>query len=155
MLGLGLEFFDTEKPFFFMCEGGKIDWTAHGNRTMPMVMDVLEFDEAIAKAYEFYKSNPEETLIVVTADHETGGLTLGCGESTINWEKLEKQWLDEGKKNTLSDEENRKLNQECSIGWTTGSHTGGPVPVFAVGKGAEKFAGRMDNTEFKVKILGE
>jgi alkaline phosphatase len=155
MLGLGLEFFDTEKPFFFMCEGGKIDWTAHGNRTMPMVMDVLEFDEAIAKAYEFYKNNPEETLIVVTADHETGGLTLGCGDSTINWEKLEKQWLDEGKKNTLSDEDNRKLNQECSIGWTTGSHTGGPVPVFAVGKGAEKFAGRMDNTEFKVKILGE
>lgn len=155
MLGLGLEFFDTEKPFFFMCEGGKIDWTAHGNRTMPMVMDVLEFDEAVAKAYEFYKSNPEETLIVVTADHETGGLTLGCGESTINWEKLEKQWLDEGKKNTLSYEDNRKLNQECSIGWTTGSHTGGPVPVYAVGKGAEKFAGRMDNTEFKVKILGE
>lgn len=155
ILNIGMEFIGEDDPFFFMCEGGKIDWTAHDNRTMPMVMDMLELDEAVAAAYEFYRKYPEETLIVVTADHETGGLTLGCGSSTINWERLETQWLNDGKKNTLSKEENERLNKECSIGWTTGSHTGGAVPVFAVGKGAEKFMGRMDNTDIKSKILGE
>ena len=155
ILQIGMDFIGEKEPFFFMCEGGKIDWTAHDNRTMPMVMDVLELDEAVALAYEFYKKYPKETLIVVTADHETGGLTLGCGPDMINWKRLEEQWFSEGKKNTLSKEENRKLNKECSIGWTTGSHTGGAVPVFAVGKGAEKFMGRMDNTDIKGKILGE
>lgn len=155
MLELGLEFIDDDEPFFFMCEGGKIDWTAHDHRTMPMVMDILEMDAAIATAYEFYKKYPEETLIVVTADHETGGLTLGCGPDMIDWKRLEDQWLGEGKKNTLPKDENERMNRECSIGWTTGSHTGGAVPVYAVGKGAEKFMGRMDNTDIKGKILGE
>ena len=155
ILQLGMDFIGEKEPFFFMCEGGKIDWTAHDNRTMPMVMDVLELDEAVALAYEFYKKYPKETLIIVTADHETGGLTLGCGPDMVNWERLEEQWLSEGKKNTLSKEENRKLNKECSIGWTTGAHTGGAVPVFAIGKGGEKFMGRMDNTDIKGKILGE
>lgn len=155
MLELGLEFIDDDEPFFFMCEGGKIDWTAHGHRTMPMVMDILEMDAAIATAYEFYKKYPKETLIVVTADHETGGLTLGCGPDMIDWKRLEEQWLSEGKKNNLPDKENEKLNRECSIGWTTGGHTGGAVPVYAVGKGAEKFMGRMDNTDIRGKILGE
>jgi len=155
MLELGMEFIDDDEPFFFMCEGGKIDWTAHDHRTMPMVMDILEMDAAIATAYEFYKKYPEETLIVVTADHETGGLTLGCGPDMIDWKRLEDQWLGEGKKNTLPKEENERMNRECSIGWTTGSHTGGAVPVYAVGKGAEKFMGHMDNTDIKGKILGE
>ena len=155
MLELGIDFLDEDEPFFFMCEGGKIDWTAHDHRTMPMVMDILEMDAAIATAYEFYKKYPKETLIVVTADHETGGLTLGCGPDMINWKRLEDHWLSEGKKNTLPKEENEKMNRECSIGWTTGGHTGGAVPVFAVGKGAEKFMGRMDNTDIKGKILGE
>ncbi len=150
MLQLGLEHFDTEKPFFFMCEGGNIDWSAHANRTMPMVMNILEFDEAVKIAYEFYLAHPDETLIVVTADHETGGLTLGCGSSKIDWNLLETQW---NEKKELNDEENAQINAKASIGWTTGSHTGGPVPVLAVGKGAEKFAGRMDNTDIKGKIL--
>ena len=55
----------------------------------------------------------------------------------------------------MSSDENRKFNKNCSIGWTTGSHTGGAVPVYAVGAGAQKFNGRMDNTDFKGKILGE
>ncbi len=155
MLQLGMEQFDTEKPFFFMCEGGKIDWTAHDNKVMPMIMDILEFDQAIALAHEFYKEHPDETLIVVTADHETGGVSLGCGEDHIDWPALEAQWEKDGKKNDLSREENEKLNRKASIGWTTTSHTGGPVPVFAIGKGAEKFIGRMDNTDIKGKILCE
>ncbi len=150
MLTLGLEHFDTEKPFFFMCEGGNIDWSAHANRTMPMIMNILEFDEAVRIAYEFYLAHPEETLIVVTADHETGGITLGCGSDKIDWKLLEDKW---NEKKELSDEENAQINGKASIGWTTGSHTGGPVPVFAIGKGAERFAGRMDNTDIKGKIL--
>lgn len=155
MLQLGLEFIDDEDPFFFMCEGGKIDWTAHANKTMPMIMDIIEFDDAIATAYEFYRKHPKETLIIVTADHETGGISIGSGPDVVKWDLLIEQWEKDGKQNELGWEENSELNRKASIGWTTGSHTGGPVPVYSVGKGAEKFSGRMDNTEFKVKILGK
>ena len=155
MLQLGMEFFDDDEPFFFMCEGGKIDWTAHANKVMPMIMDILEFDEAIAVAYEFYKKHPKETLIVVTADHETGGISLGSGPDHVNWQMLIEQWEKDGKQNNLGWKENSEMNRKASIGWTTGSHTGGPVPVYAVGKGAEKFMGRMDNTDIKGKILGK
>lgn len=155
MLQLGMEFFDDDEPFFFMCEGGKIDWTAHANKVMPMIMDILEFDDAIAIAYEFYKKHPKETLIVVTADHETGGISLGSGPDHVNWQMLIEQWEKDGKQNNLGWRENSEMNRKASIGWTTGSHTGGPVPVYAVGKGAEKFMGRMDNTDIKGKILGK
>ena len=156
MLELGIEFYGTDKPFFFMCEGGTIDWAGHDNRTMSMVEDVLAFDEAIKVAYEFYLKHPDETLIVVTADHETGGITIGCrGSKSLSWEKLEKQWIESGKKNTLNKEENAAFNTECGFGWTSSSHTGGPVPVYAIGKGAEKFNGRMDNTDIKGKILNK
>ena len=155
MLQLGMEFFDDDEPFFFMCEGGKIDWTAHANKVMPMIMDILEFDDAIAVAYEFYKKHPKETLIVVTADHETGGISLGSGPDHVNWQMLIEQWEKDGKQNNLGWKENSEMNRKASIGWTTGSHTGGPVPVYAVGKGAEKFMGRMDNTDFQGKILGK
>lgn len=152
MLELGMTHLGTKEPFFFMCEGGKIDWSAHGNKTMPMVMDIIEFDDAVSIAYEFYKQHPDETLIVITADHETGGLTLGAG-NTIDWNLLVEQWENDNHKNDLSNEDNRKLNRKASFGWTTGSHTGAPVPVFAVGAGAEKFTGMMDNTEIKGRIL--
>lgn len=155
MLQLGMEFVGTDEPFFFMCEGGAIDWSAHGNLTMPMIENILEFDEAIKVAYDFYLEHPKETLILVTADHETGGLTLGAGRDMINWEALESEWLENGKKSTMDSDENRRFNKSCSIGWTTGSHTGGAVPMFAIGAGAEKFNGRMDNTDIKGKILGE
>lgn len=155
MVQLGIESLGDDGPFFIMCEGGTIDWAAHDNRTMSMITDVIDFDAAVKIAYEFYLQHKDETLIVVTADHETGGITLGCGHSGINWEKLEKQWIDSGKKNTLDYDGNRALNIECNIGWTTLGHTGGPVPVFAIGKGAEKFNGRIDNTDIKGKILGE
>ncbi|MBR2063911.1 MAG: alkaline phosphatase [Bacteroidales bacterium] len=155
MLELGIEYLGEKEPFFIMCEGGDIDWTAHANKTMPMVMDVLEFDEAIAIAYEFYKKHPKETLIVVTADHETGGLSLGAGPELIGWDMLIEQWEKDSKQNNLDRKANSDLNRKASIGWTTGGHTGTPVPVFSIGKGAEKFSGRMDNTEFKSKILGE
>lgn len=153
MLDLALEYFGEEKPFFIMAEGGVIDWASHENRTMSAIEGVLDFDAAIKEAYEFYKKHPNETLIVVTSDHETGGLSLGCGRAVINWKKLESQWVESGKQNILNAEENSELNKSCSIGWTTVKHTGCDVPVFAIGVGAEAFSGKMDNTEFMGKIL--
>ena len=119
---------------------------------MPMINAIIEFDKAIAVAYEFYLAHPDETLIVVTADHATGGIALN-GEP--NWKKLEKAWVEADNTNNLEKKENAQLNKDCKIGWTTTGHTGEPVPVYSVGKGSERFGGRMDNTEFKAKILGK
>ena len=152
MLELGLKRLGDKKPFFIMCEGGEIDWAAHSNKTMPMINAVLEFDKAIAVAYEFYLEHPDETLIVVTADHGTGGVALN---GQPNWKRLEEAWVKAGNTNNLDRAANKELNKKCEIGWTTTGHTGEPVPVYAIGKGAEKFSGRMDNTEFKIKILGK
>lgn len=60
--------------FFLMAEGGQIDWASHGNQTQYAVGEVDDFSQAVAVALEFYKQHPDQTLIVVTADHETGGL---------------------------------------------------------------------------------
>lgn len=65
------------KGFFIMVEGGKIDWAAHNNDASSIIAEVIDFDNAINVALNFYKQHPNETLIIVTADHETGGLTLG------------------------------------------------------------------------------
>ena len=58
-----------------MAEGGKIDWAAHSNDVANTIFETLDFDAAIEVAYKFYQLHPDETLIVVTADHETGNLT--------------------------------------------------------------------------------
>ncbi len=92
-----------------------------------MIMDILEFDQAVAFAFDFYRKHPKETLIIVTADHETGGLSLGAGKNMVDWEYLEEQWEKDGKKNDLNKEENEAMNRKASIGWTTTSHTGAPV----------------------------
>ena len=67
----------SEKGFLIVAEGGMIDWAAHSNDYPAAVGEVLDLDAAVALAYEFYKKHPEETLIVVTADHETGGYANG------------------------------------------------------------------------------
>ena len=66
-----------DKGFFLMVEGGKIDWACHANDAMATIGDMLDFDDAVGVALEFYKKHPQETLIVVTGDHETGGMTVG------------------------------------------------------------------------------
>ena len=152
MLEIGIKRLGEKEPFFIMCEGGEIDWAAHSNKTMPMINAIIEFDKAIAVAYEFYLAHPDETLIVVTADHATGGIALNAQP---NWKKLEKAWIEAENTNNLDQKENAALNKDCKIGWTTTGHTGEPVPVYSVGKGSERFGGRMDNTEFKAKILGK
>ncbi|MDR2696669.1 MAG: alkaline phosphatase [Deltaproteobacteria bacterium] len=73
----GIELLDGPKGFFMMVEGGKIDWACHANDAKTAILDVLAFDDAVAVAYAFYTKRPKDTLIVVTGDHETGGMTMG------------------------------------------------------------------------------
>jgi alkaline phosphatase len=73
----GIELIDNPKGFFMMIEGGKIDWACHANDGAASVKEVLAFDMAVAEALQFYKMHPDETLIIVTADHETGGMIIG------------------------------------------------------------------------------
>jgi alkaline phosphatase len=72
---------DNEKGFFLMVEGGKIDWACHKNDGAAAIQEVIAFDKAIGNAVAFYENHPDETLIIVTADHETGGLALGNKET--------------------------------------------------------------------------
>ena len=74
-----------------MVEGGKIDYACHANDAAAMLLETVNFDNAIQIAYEFYKQHPKETLIVITADHETGGFTLGTGSYAINFNILQNQ----------------------------------------------------------------
>lgn len=73
----GIEVLDNETGFFMMVEGGKIDWACHANDAAATLTDTIALDESVAKAVEFYNEHPDETLILVTGDHETGGLTIG------------------------------------------------------------------------------
>lgn len=73
----GVELLDNPNGFFMMVEGGKIDWACHANDAAAVIHEVVAFDKAVAVACEFYEKHPKETLIVVTGDHECGGLTIG------------------------------------------------------------------------------
>ncbi|MBC5736502.1 alkaline phosphatase [Lawsonibacter faecis] len=73
----GIEVLDNDTGFFMMVEGGKIDWACHANDAGSTIADTIALSEAVDVAIEFAKSHADETLIVVTGDHETGGLTIG------------------------------------------------------------------------------
>lgn len=77
--------------FFMMAEGGKIDYASHANDGGTVLREVLDFDNAIKVAYDFYLQHPDETLIVVTADHETGGMALGNSDYVLNLKVLAEQ----------------------------------------------------------------
>ena len=111
----------NENGFFIMLEGSKIDMEAHLHKYNEMIDEVKDFDKCVEIALEFAKKNGE-TLIVVTADHETGGLTLPAD-------------------NNLTKDE-----------WTSWHHTAVPVPIFSYGVGAENFTGVMQNTDVFWKI---
>ncbi len=72
-----IELLDNEKGFFLMVEGGKIDWACHANDATAAILNTKSFDDSVKVALDFYKKHPNDTLIVVTGDHECGGLTLG------------------------------------------------------------------------------
>jgi len=115
---------NNKKGFFLMVEGSQIDWGGHANSTVYIVEDMLDFDQAIGKALEFASKNGE-TLIVVTADHETGGFAITGGDMETGMVKG---------------------------GYSTKSHSAVMVPVFAYGPGAENFTGIMKNTEIHDKL---
>ncbi len=153
-----IEFLDKGKGFFIMAEGGKIDWAAHSNDVAGTIFETLDMDKAIEVAYGFYLKHPEETLIVVTADHETGGVSLGRTKGyNFDLSVIPEPAGHKGDKETTVDNymdgvSADSLSVKAMIGWTTSSHTGGAVPVFAIGAGSAKFAGRMDNTDIPKKI---
>ena len=152
-----VDFLNNEKGFFLMVEGGKIDWAAHSNDLQGTILETLDFDQAIQVAYKFYQQHPDETLIVVTADHETGGVTLGRGKGYVYDLSVVKEGnagaaAGSDVSNYMQDISKDSLSVVAKIGWTTTSHTGGAVPVFAIGAGSEMFAGRQDNTDIPKKI---
>ena len=222
------------KGFFLMVEGGKIDWACHANDAVATIGDMIDFDNAVGMALEFYKAHPRDTLIVVTGDHETGGMTIGHATTgyTAYYDKLLGQtksyenfgandWephkaannasvcanpsltnladdaamlslmqsafdlnyadLNDYQKEKLEDAYDKSmcgsnnnsgaentylyssyepiivtithiLNERASIGWTSYSHTGVPVPVFAQGMEAKNFYGFYDNTDIAKKL---
>lgn len=124
-----LEYFDqAEDPFFMMIEGSQIDWAGHYNDNDYMVSEVLDFQKTIEVAKKYAEKN-NNTLVVVTADHETGGYALS------------------------TDYENNKDYDRLSPSFATGGHTASLVPVFAFGPGAENFTGIYENTDIFHKII--
>lgn len=79
------------KGFFLMVEGGAIDWACHSNDAATALHEVKDFDNAIKVAYEFYKKHPKETMIVISADHETGGLALGNRDYNLRFNRIASQ----------------------------------------------------------------
>ena len=119
----------NKNGFFLMIEGSQIDWGGHDNNVPYIVSEMLDFDRTIGEALKF-AANDGETLVVITADHETGGFSLNGGD-------MEKGIV-EGK-------------------FTTGGHTGVMVPIYSYGPHAELFSGIIENTDiyFKFKeVLG-
>lgn len=116
---------NNKKGFFMMVEGSQIDWGGHQNNTIYLVEEMLDFDQTIGKMLEFASQN-EETLIVITADHETGGFSINGGNISKGIVKG---------------------------AYTTGGHTASMVPVFAYGPGAENFTGIMENTDIAKRII--
>lgn len=109
----GIDLLDNEKGFFMMVEGGKVDWAGHANDAASSIHETIDFDGAVKEAIDFYNKHPEETLIVTTADHETGGFTIGfagTGYSTF-FKKIANQ-------NISYDEFTKKVEEYKQAGHT-------------------------------------
>lgn len=116
---------ENKDGFFLMVEGSQIDWGGHANNVEYITREMLDFDKAIGAALEFALED-KNTLIIITADHETGGLAISGGD------------LEKGK---------------VRGAFTSNKHTAVMVPVFAIGPGAEAFGGIYDNTAIFYKML--
>jgi len=210
----------TPDRFFMMVEGGEIDHAGHANDGATIVRDVLAFDEALGVAMDFYEQHPKETLIIVTADHETGGFAIGntphgytADLKYLDYQRISKDRFSDNIKALLrskrefcwndmyqylsdmfgfwravpvTDSETANLMEKfdrtfrqrnaedqktmynsfnefavevfkimdthTGLGWTTVHHTANPVPVFAIGCGAELFGGVNNNIDLPKKI---
>jgi alkaline phosphatase len=114
------------KGFFLMVEGSQIDWAGHENNAEDVVQETMDFDEAVGVCLQYAKTNTD-TLVIVTADHETGGLSLL--EGSIAKKKLTK------------------------AGFGSDYHTASMVPLFAHGPGSTGFSGIQDNTDVGKRII--
>ena len=225
----GIDVLNNDEGFFMMCEGGKIDWACHANDAGSSVNDTLAFADAVQVAIDFAAEHPDETLILVTGDHETGGLSIGfagtdydtyltnLSSQKISFTQFDEQYIakykenntsfedamkdveelfglklsgDENDRLTLTDYEVKRLkdayelsmteydsekysqeqyvlygtynpfsvtithilNNKSGIDFTSYSHTGLPVGVFADGVGSENFDGYYDNTDIYHKM---
>ncbi|MES2730991.1 MAG: alkaline phosphatase, partial [Bacteroidota bacterium] len=115
----------NKKGFFLMVEGSQIDWGGHANDAQYIINEMVDFDKSIGAALDFAEKDGN-TLVIITADHETGGFSLIDGDM--------KTGRVEGK-------------------FTTGHHTGVMIPVFAFGPGAEAFSGIYENNTIFHKML--
>ena len=101
---------NNRKGFFLMVEGGRIDYTAHSNDAAATIAEINEFNEAIKSALSFYHKHPDETLILITADHETGGLTLNPRKkgqlATLSAQKHSISHISKKLRDMLKDDEN-------------------------------------------------
>lgn len=234
----GIDVLDNKDGFFLMTESGKIDWAAHANDAKSVITDVLAFEDAIQVAIDFGKEHPSETLIIVTGDHETGGMTIGYAATGYDtafdildnqkisyvafdellgqmkkddtdgltfeevmpvitenfglvapngidekaaglevnplemtdgeYKKLQDGFVESMKEESTENDETYLLyggydalsislthiiNNKAGIGWTSYSHTGVPVAVFATGVGADIFNGSYDNTDIFDKLV--
>ena len=123
---LGIDYLSANKQgFFLVVEGSQIDWGGHGNEADYLIGEQLDFDKTIGVALDFAKKNGE-TLVIVTADHETGGFTLAASENDYNTIKPS---------------------------FSTGGHSATLIPVFAYGPGASSFNGIYENTEIFHKMM--
>ena len=118
-----------KKGFFLMVEGSQIDWGGHANDTEYIIEEVKDFDKTLGVALDFAEKHGN-TLVVVTADHETGGFALSSAKKTDG-----------------------NNYDELTGTFSTGGHTATLIPVFSFGPGAEKFAGIYENTEIFDKII--
>ena len=225
----GIDVLMNDTGFFMMCEGGKIDWACHANDAATTIHDTMAFSDAVQVAIDFAAEHPEETLILVTGDHETGGLTIGFAgtdydtylslleSQTISFTQFDEQYVAEYKANGTSFEEvladieelfglktegeegdklvlteyeietlraayeksvngtatssyeqeeyvlygtyeplsvtiTHIINNKSGVSFTSYSHTGLPVAVFADGVGADEFNGYYDNTDIFNKL---
>lgn len=234
----GIDVLDNKNGFFMMVESGKIDWAGHANDAKANIGEVLAFEEAIQEAIDFAKKYPNDTLIIVTGDHETGGMSIGQATtgydtaieilenqkiSYVAFDELLNVMIEEnpdmtfeevmpaitknfGLKNQFTDADNNEanktymslelsdseverlkvafqqtmaeepdnseesyrlyggynplsvtlthiLNNKAGIGWTSYSHTGVPIPVYATGAQSDLFTGAYDNTEIFDKLV--
>lgn len=133
---LGIQFLSREQgsDFFMMVEGSQIDWGGHANDADYLITELNDFDDAIGKALDFAEQDGN-TLVIVTADHETGGFTLS---STTKQSKTGREYSD---------------YKEITGTFSTDGHSATLIPVFAYGPGAEKFSGIYENTEIFHKIM--
>ncbi len=111
--------------FFLMVEGAQIDFVSHANDTIYTVLETIDFDNAVGAALEFAKAD-KNTLVIVTADHETGGLVIPGGDL---------------------------MDKTISLKFSIPDHSAVMVPIFAYGPGAEQFSGVNQNTFFYDKFM--